>query len=174
MAIDNNFKWLVNDIYSTLVIKIIYDDNTVLGTFDVSDVLETTGNKLEVKTANIDDLTNFLTLGIVRFVNVINGDDIVDIPFRNLYRLYKNANVLSSNSEGILTSFKEIEAFSVLNGVVREDLFIVSSLISEVSNDLDEIMQIAYEYGSYGMQKKFDALSRVTLINHRRLLEDKK
>lgn len=174
MTNDKNFKWLTSDIYSTLVINIMMDNNTLLGTFDVSDILETTGDKLEVKTANIDDLTNFLTLGIVRFVNVINGDDIVDIPFRNLYTLYQNASVLGMRPEGHLMTFKELEVFSVLNGVVRDDLLISSSIIDELSDDLKEIMKIAYDYGNYGMQEKFDAMSRVTVINHRRLQDDKK
>lgn len=174
MTNNKNFKWLTSDIYSTLVINIMADNNTLLGTFDVSDILETTGDKLEVKTANIDDLTNFLTLGIVRFVNVIDSDDIVDIPFRNLYMLYQNASVLGMNVKGRLMTFNELGVFSVLKGTVRDDLLISSSLIDEISDDLKEIMKIAYEYGSYGMQEKFDAMSRVTVINHRRLQEDRK
>lgn len=174
MTNEKNFKWLTSDIYSTLLIKIMVDNNTLLGIFDISDVLETTGNKLEIKTANIDDLTNFLTLGIVRFVNVIDGSDIVDIPFRNLYKLYKNASVLGLSTQCCLMKVRELEGFSVLGGVIRDDLLMSSYLIDEVSADLKEIMKIAYEYCNYGMQEKFDAMSRVTVINHRRLQEDKK
>lgn len=174
MTNNKNFKWLTNDIYSTLVLNIMTNNNTLLGTFDVSDILETTGDKLKVKTANIDDLTNFLTLGIVRFVNIIDSNDIVDIPFRNLYVLYRDASVLGIGTEGRLMTFKELGVFSVLNGTVRDDLLISSSLINDLSDDLKEIMKIAYEYGSYGMQEKFDAMSRVTVINHRRLQEDRK
>ena len=35
-------------------------------------------------------------------------------------------------------------------------------------------MKIAYEYSEYDMQKKFNALSKITEINHRRLINDDK
>ena len=39
---------------------------------------------------NIDDLTNLLTVGMVRFCNITDSQDILDVPFRNLYKLYYN------------------------------------------------------------------------------------
>lgn len=176
MTENYNFKWLKNDIDSTLVIKIAGDsfEKEHQGIYCIYDVLESDFDKISIKFANIDDLTNLLTLGVVRFINVINKNDILDIPFRNLYKLYENANVLGAEQIGRLLSFKELEVFSVLNGEVRDDLMLYSAVIDDVSEELNEVMKIAYDFNSYGMQQKFDALYRITDINHQRLVEDKK
>lgn len=177
MTDKKNFKWLANDIDSTLVLKVIYkkgDTEEFYGVFNVSDVLEVTGDKLEVATANIEDLTNLLTLGIVRFVNVEDSSDILDIPFRNLYLLYDEANVLGSDQEEKVIPFSKLDTFSVINGTVRNDFLVFSAVIGEVSKDLDEVMRIAHNFGSLGMQGKIDAMNKITLINHRRLINDKK
>ena len=175
MTNKNNFRWLANDIDNTLVLKLVYknnNDNEEYHVFNVLDVLETTGDKLEVKTANIDDLTNLLSLGIVRFVNVSDSSDILDIPFKKLYLLYKNASVLGENILGKEMTFKELDAFSVIDGEYVDDLLVMSSLINIVTDDLDKVMKIAYEFDNYSMQEKFDAMSEITIINHRRLIVD--
>lgn len=169
MIENKNFNWLTSDIYSSLVVKVMYNDNTLLGIFDVKGVLDITGEELKIVTANIEDLTNFLTMGIVRFVN---GNDILDIPFRNLYKLYENADILGVSKEGKMISFKEIEAFAVINGEVINDLFLSCTLINEVMDDLKTVMKIANDFSSYGMNEKFDALTKVTVVNHRRLMND--
>lgn len=175
MAKKNNFSWIKNDIDNTLVLKVLYKKGEIqeeYGNFNVFDVLDTTGDKLEIETANIDDLTNFLTLGIVRFINMSDSSDILDIPFRNLYLLYKNAHNLEDISSGMLIPFNELDTFSVIDGTVRNDLLVFSATISDVSPELDEVMRIAYEFGNYGMQDRFDALDKVNLINHRRMIND--
>lgn len=175
MTNKNNFKWLSVDIDNTLVLKLIYknrDGSEGYHIFNVLDVLETTGDKLDVKTANIDDLTNLLSLGIVRFVNISESNDILDIPFKKLYLLYKNASVLGENILGKEMTFKELDAFSVINGEYADNLLVISSLINIVTDDLDKVMKIAYEFDNYSMQEKFDAMSEITIINHRRLITD--
>lgn len=174
--VNDNFKWLVTDIDSTLVLKVFsskdtFKDNYLV--FNLFDVLETTGEKLEVVTANIDDLTNLLTIGIVRFVNVANTNDVLDIPFRNLYLLYKFGNKLESTSSLMSISLNELEAFTVIDGKVNNDFLLSPILISDISDDLKKVMKIAHEFMNYGMQEKFDAMSRITLINHQRLKNDK-
>ena len=177
MTNNDNFKWLTSDIDNTLVLKVLYKNKDELkeyGLFNVIDVLETTGDMLEVETANIDDLTSLLTLGIVRFVNIEDNSDILDIPFRNLYLLYKNGNILGKSYESKFISFKEIEAFSIIDGTIENDFLVVSTVINDVSEDLEEVMRIANSYKDYGMQEKFDALTKITMINHRRLVNDRK
>ena len=169
MIENKNFNWLTSDIYSSLVVKVMYNDNTLLGIFDVKGVLDITGEELKIVTANIDDLTNFLTMGIVRFVN---GNDILDIPFRNLYKLYENADILGVSKEGKMISFKEIEAFAVIDGKVINDLCLSCTLINEVMDDLKIVIKIANDFSSYGMNEKFDALTKITVVNHRRLMND--
>ena len=174
---NNNFKWLMNDIDKTLVLKVIYkrnDREEEYGIFNVFDVLETTGEELDVKTANIDDLTSLLTLGIVRFVNILDSSDVLDIPFRNLYLLYQNANVLGEDVSSRVMSLEDLDIFSVIDGTVRNEFLVVSAAINEPSAELDEVMKIAHEFGSYSMQEKFNALSKITVINHRRLVAEQK
>ena len=174
---NRNFKWLTRDIDNTLVLKVVYKKNDIqedYGVFNISDVLETTGEELDVETANIDDLTKFLTMGIVRFTNVSDVSDILDIPFRNLYLLYENANMVGTIYEEKLISFGELDTFSVIDGTIRNDLLVFSATISETTDDLKEVMKIAYEYSRYGMQEKLEALNRITMINHRRLINDEK
>lgn len=174
---NNNFKWLMNDIDKTLILKVIYkrnDKEEEYGVFNVFDVLETTGEELEVKTANIDDLTSLLTLGIVRFVNILDSSDVLDIPFRNLYLLYQNANALGENTTSRVMSLEDLDIFSVIDGTVRNEFLVVSATINEPSAELDEVMKIAHEFGNYSMQEKFDALSKITVINHRRLVAEQK
>lgn len=172
MTENKNFKWLTKDIDSTLVLKVMNKEREVTGVFNVFDVLDITGDELEVITANIDDLTNFLTLGIVRFVNVSDSSDILDIPFRNLYKLYENANVLGEEKEEKIITFDELDTFSVIDGEVRNNFLVYSAVVDKVSDDLDIVMKIASEFGNYGMQEKHETLIKVTLINHRRLLFD--
>lgn len=177
MTNKKNFRWLEDDINDTLVLKVVYnsgDKEEVYGVFNVMDVLETTGDELDIKTANIDDLINLLTLGIVRFVNVSDNSDILDIPFRKLYLLYQNGNVLGKTEDVKLIPFSDLEVFSIIDGTVRNDFLMFSAVIDDVSEDLQEVMKIAYEFMEYGMQEKFNALTKITMINHRRLVANQK
>jgi len=172
---NDNFKWLTYDIDSSIVLKVIYKNNEKIedyAVFNIIDVLDVSGDSLNIMTANIEDLTNLLTIGIVRFANMGDLSDVIDIPFRNLYKLYENSNKLGENTS-LMLSFSDIDAFSVIDGSVRSDCKIYSTIINDFSSDLSRVMEIASEFGSYRMMKKFEALSEITLINHRRLVNDK-
>jgi hypothetical protein len=144
------------------------------GIFNVVSVLETPCDELEVDTGNINDLTNLLTLGIVRFTNIVDKSDVLEIPFNKLFLLYENANVLVEGKIGKIIPFSELDTFSVIDGTVRNDLLLISSQVDKVNDELLDVMKIAYEYSEYDMQKKFNALSKITEINHRRLINDDK
>ena len=173
---NKNFRWLAKDIDSSIVLKVIYNNNGLMeeyAVYNVIDVLEVDGDELEIKTANIDDLSNLLTIGIVRFVNVSDSGDILDIPFRNLYKLYEEGNILGSNmNRGI--SFSELDCFSIIDGSMNQDYMIYSVLINEISDDLRTVLEIAHNYLNYSMKEKFAALEKITVINHRRLVNDLK
>lgn len=175
MTSRENFKWLIGDIDSTLVLKVVYKKDNVredYGIFNIEDLLETPCDKLEIDDGNINDLTNLLTLGVVRFVNMNDRSDILEVPFRLLWLLYKDANVLGIDEEEKLIPFKELDTFSVIDGTVRNDLLVFSAKINEPSEELSRLMEIAYQYGSYGMYEKILALEEVNYINHRRILMD--
>ena len=53
-------------------------------------------------------------------------------------------------------------------------MFVFSAMISNPTEELNEVMKIASLFGGYGMQEKIDALNRITLINHRRIIKDDK
>lgn len=175
MTSNKNFMWLEEDIRDTLVLKVIYREDgkeKLYGIFEVLDVLETTGEQLDIETANIDDLTNMISYGVVRFVNVVDNSDIVDIPLRKLNILYARGNMLGDTYIKKMVSFRELDAFSIIDGAMKDDLEIVPALINKPSDDLYNVMKIASNYWEYGMQEKFDALSDINLINHRRLMRD--
>ena len=174
---NNNFKWLINDIDSSLILKVIYKKDNIIeeyGAFNIDDIFESRCDELEIATGNINDLTNLLTLGVVRFININDRRDVLEIPFRKLYLLYKNGNMLLEDNKNKLISFVDLDTFSVIDGSVRNDLLVFSAVIDEPSSELKEVMKISYEYGSYGMQEKMSALEKITVINHRRLVNDEK
>ena len=168
---NHNFKWLEYDIDNSLILKVLYNDNDY-AVFNVLDVLEVTGDKLDVETANIDDLTNLLTIGMVRFYNLNDSHDIIDIPLRNLYKLYYKDNTLLNELDSTTTSFKELDAFSIIDGTVTNDYKVLSYVIANPTDDLNKVMMIASKFASSGMQEKFNLMSEVTMINHRRLKSD--
>lgn len=173
--VNDNFKWLTYDIDSSIVLKVIYKNSDKMlkyAIFNIVDVLDVSGSSLNIVTANIEDLTNLLTIGIVRFANVGDLSDIIDIPFRNLYKLYQNGNKLGENTNKVL-SLNDIDSFSIIDGSMESNNLISSMIINDVSSDLSRLMEIAKEFSDYKMMKKFDALSEITTINHRRLINDK-
>lgn len=168
---NSNFKWLAHDIDNSLVLKVMYNDSEY-EVFNILDVLEVTGDKLNVETANIDDLTNLLTVGMVRFCNITDSQDILDVPFRNLYKLYYNDGVLLKEMENKIVSFSDIDVFSIIDGTISNDYKIIAAVFSKPTEELDKVMRIASSFSSLNMQEQFDAMSEVTMINHRRLKED--
>lgn len=169
---NSNFKWLAHDIDNSLILKVVYGDGDY-AVFNILDVLEVTGDKLTIETANIDDLTNLLTVGMVRFYNIDDTHDIIDVPFRNLYKLYYRDGVLLEEMQNKVVSFSSLDVFSIIDGTVSNDYKIVSSVFSKPTEELDKVMKIANNFSSYDMQGKFNAMSEVTMINHKRLKEDK-
>ena len=112
-------------------------------------------------------------VAIVKYTNGgLMDSDIIDIPLRNLIVLYRNGNVLGNTCVKKIVSFRELEAFSIIDGAITDDLEIIPALINKPSEDLYNVMRISSLYGEYGMQDKFNALSEITLINHRRLMRD--
>ena len=168
---NNNFKWLEYDIDKSLILKVVYNDEEYAA-FNVLDVLEITGDQIDIETANIDDLTNLLTIGMVRFYNINDSHDIIDIPLRNLYKLYYKDNIVIDEMDSNILSFKELDAFSIIDGTITNDYKVISYVIDKPTDDLVKIMKIASKFVSSGMQEKFDLMSEATLINHRRIKND--
>lgn len=168
-----NFKWLVNDTYMSIVLKLYYNDEDY-GTYEASDVIDTTGSVIDIEFANIDDITNLLTLDMIRFINTEDSSSIIDIPIRKMYMLYENGYTLEKKNVVKEMTISELEAFSIIDGSTENDFYKVKSfVIEEMSSDLKKVYDSAKIFGNLGMQEKFDTLSDVNVIDYRRVLRDK-
>ena len=169
---NNNFKWLVNDIYNSIVINLCFrsgNRSILCGTFEVLDVLNTTGDELDIEFANIDDMTNLLTMGMVRFVRVDDIGDIIDIPFRNMYKLYEKVD--GENS----ISLEELDAFAIFDGALIDKGYSLEiSIVQELTDEMKKMIDVASKFGDLGMQANFDALTEVNMINYKRIQNDKR
>jgi len=172
-----NFRWIVEDIYNSIILKLNYKDNekkTYYGAYEVDNVLSPVGDELKIRFANIDDLTNLLHMGIIRFVKIENSEDIIDIPIKNISILFENSNDIESSNKKEIT-IDELDAFAVYDGkVVNKDFSISSYMIDEPSKYLEDFINIAKDFGNMGMQEKFDAIGNINLINYQRVNDDSK
>lgn len=183
---DNSYKdyeWLVRDIDNSLSLIIVYKNNNktnVYGTYYPSELINICGDDVLVEPANIDDLNNLLSFGVIRFKNVVadSAADVVDIPLSNIYKLYENANFLSLKDEkytdnGKLINHEEIEAFIILDGFKPGNKFkILTTCIDKPSEYLEKFMNIARDFSELGMQEKFNAISDINLLNYKRINEE--
>lgn len=174
---NTNFSWIVKDIYDSLLINLFYkeeDGRTLCSSYEVASIIAPDGGKVNVGFANIDDITNLLTICSVRFVSVMDNRDIIDIPIRNMYRLYDNATRLGEEGSG-LVGLNDLDAFAILDGaMIRDKYLIMPVLVKKVSQELLEIINTSKEFGGLGMQEKFDAISSTNMLNYRKIRDDNK
>ena len=115
-----------------------------------------------------DDLTNFINYSVIRFTNIQNEKNIIDIPLRKLQLLYDNSNKIGDISNKKI-SFETLEAFTIYNNnVISVGLNFISFKINEPSDEFKEILQISSTYPTMGMQEKFDALNKINIINYQK------
>ena len=111
---------------------------------------------------------NFVSHSVIRFRHDTNPENIIDIPLRNVYKLFLNSNELATINEKYLRLSK-LEAFMVRDGEVKNDNYLVYAYkINEESEELNKTLKIAYEYNNLGMQEKIEALEQINLINYHR------
>ena len=130
----SNFSWLVEDIYASLIIRLYYNDED-FGTYEACDIRDVTGSLVDIEFANIEDITNLLTLSVVRFINVIDKNSFIDIPIRNLYKLYEDDNFENMIISERDIDIKELDGFSLIDGVIGNNNYrirvFVTNMISE-------------------------------------------
>lgn len=171
---NNNFKWIASDIYDSTVVNLFYkkDNQYILyGNYEASTVLDVLGGDIDIKFANIDDITNLITMGIVRFTNIKNQKDIIDIPIRKLAILFNNSiDIKNIDSKNNYIELNKLDAFAVTNGNhVKENYYIEVIKVKEPNANLIKLLDKAYEYGNMGMQDKFDTLSDANITNYHRI-----
>jgi len=169
----SNFSWLVDDIYASVIIKLFYNDED-FGTYEACDIRDVTGSLIDVEFANIDDITNLLTLSVVRFINIVDKDSFIDIPIRNLYKLYRDENEKNYIMSEREISMDELDGFSVVDGTIGNNNYKIKVFVTNmITDDLKQMYEFARVFGNLDMQEKFNALSSVNSIGYKRILRDK-
>lgn len=162
-----NFNWLLSDIDETLIFMLM-DGKGMLGSYKASGFVVNGNNIVTIRFANIMDLTNFVDYGMVRFVNTLNKENIIDIPLKKLNHLYKaSSEVIDRVPRGV--ELPELNTFSVYNGkVVTDGYAIYGYKIGEPSEDLKQILTITNGYDKLNMNEKIEALEDINLISYER------
>lgn len=170
----NNFSWLKEDIFKSLILKVYVCDNGTkkMVDYDIGEVLSTDLGSLDIKNGNIDDLRRLLGMSIVRFYPVIRGNGIgnIDIYLSKMIDLYDMATDIVRGRSGSNILFDDVVVFSVTKGE-----FIASFVIDKPSDDLLTVLHASNKMvnGVLGMQEEHDLLTLINDINYQRLRKDK-
>jgi len=177
-----DYEWVTQDINNSLILMIVNigsnGEFNQYNSYQAIDVIDVVGNDVSIGQANVNDLSNLLTVGTMRFKGLYN-DEILDISFSNLYKLYENANYITIDNcnpkiVNRLLSLDELNAFTIIDGTIpSENYKIIATVIGEVSPDLTKIIELARDYGIMSLDEKFHALSQVNQINYKRINRDK-
>ena len=162
-----SFDWLKEDVDSSIIF-ILRSGNEALGSYQVGEILTNGIDNVPIKFANISDLDNFVNLAMIRFVDWGDTSNFIDIPIRNLAKLYAGAlNFGEEDSKGIAVN--DLQAFSIYDGsVANKGYAIYAYRVNEESQELKIVMSIASKYGSLSMNQKIDALEEINLLNYQR------
>ena len=161
-----DFNWLVQDVDKSIVIA-LFDGDKQVGIYQAVDILSSDNEKVEIKFANVNDLDKFLNYAVIRFYDIMNRLNVLDIPIRNLKKLYENSNILGEEGTNKKIDVREVANLTVVDGKNESDKYSIEAVcFSEVSQELKKIMDIASEYPFMDSQKKFDALASINLTNY--------
>ena len=159
-----DFNWIVNEIDQCLVLKLINGDK-ILGVYQVSEIgydLDET----QVRFANVADLIKFINHSGLVFRDVSDSSNIIRIPIRKLLLLFSNSNKLDNDVKKNINT-KDLDAFIVCDGSqVNGNYQIQSYGVNDASEELKEIMEVAYKFSNLGMNDKIEALEKVNLVNY--------
>lgn len=178
-----DYEWITQDINDSIVLMMVeVKENGEVkqyNSYQAVDVIDVVGNDVSVGQANVNDLSNLLTIGTMRFKGIANNE-ILDIAFSNLYKLYENANQITLDMAKFkiinrLLGLDELNAFTIINGTVPGGNYkIIATVISEMSQDLRRVIELARDYGTMSMDEKFMALREINQINDGRIRRNNK
>jgi len=173
-----DYEWITKDINDSILIEIVQveeDGNyKKYNSYQAIDVIDCAGNDVSVGKANVNDLVNLLTIGTMRFKGITN-DEILDIPFRTLYKLYEFANSIKMEDLEIkiinrLLSFDELNAFTIINETIPSDNYkIIATTFSEPTDSLNKLICFARDYVVLGLDEKFQILKELNKVNSERI-----
>ena len=161
-----DFNWIVEEIDQCIVLKLMNNDK-LIGIYQVSDI-GYDFDDVEVRFANVSDLIKFINHSGIIFRDISDSSNIIRIPIRKLLLLFSSGNKLGDNSEKSINQ-STLEAFIMRdNRLLNSKYQIQSYKVTDESKELKEIMEIAYKFGSMGMQDTIEALEKVNLVNYHR------
>ena len=170
---NSDYKWLVHDIYDSIIVSLFYLRNNELvlyGNYEVLAITDAVNQEVDIRFANVDDLTNLLNMGMFRFVNTRDNTEIIDIPIGKMRILFEKAiNIDDNFSKENVIPISSLDAFSIIDGANQKDGYYVGvKKVKEPEDSLLEIFDIAMNFGEMNMQEKFNALEDTNMINFRR------
>ena len=159
-----DFNWIVSEIDHSIILKLL-DDDKLIGIYQVSDI----GYEIEdveVKFANVADLIKFINHCGIIFRDVNDSNNIIRIPIRKILLLFSYSNTLDEDGKKSI-KVNNLEAFMMRGGeLLKGNYQIQAYKVNDESDELKEVMEIAYKFGNMGMQETIDALEKVNLVNY--------
>ena len=161
-----DFNWIVQEVDNSIIIM-LYKDNKLVGGYQARYILAGNMYNLHVKFANVDDLDSFLNYAVIRFCDVRDSYNVIDIPISMLKKLYDGSNKLGIDFDRKRMELSELDSFAILNKKrIKEDYLVEAVSYNELSDELNKIIDIASKYRDMGMQERFDALASINLANY--------
>ena len=162
-----DFDWMIREIDNSMVLALI-KDNKVVSSYQICYILTGDMRQIEVKFANISDLDNFVNYAVARFYDILNKNNIIDIPIRKLKELYENSNNIDNIGNRKRIELASLDAFSVLDGKpIGKEYSIEAIKFQDISSEFQEIINICSKYGKMDLMEKFEALESVNVTNYR-------
>lgn len=168
-------EWITKDLNDSIVINLVDKSMNLYSSYEAVDLINVVGDDIRIGIANINDLTNLLLYGVMRFKSLNNANEYIDIPLKNIYKLYENANIMKLYKDKLEIPNKtkkvsDLEAFSVIkNGEVLNDNYsFITTIISNPSEELEKLLKISKDFGKMNMTEKYNALTKIDLFNHKR------
>ncbi len=162
-----SFDWLVGDIDSSIIF-ILQLGTEAVTSYQAADILTDGVENKPVSFGNIKNLDDFISLATIKFEDFQNKDNFIQIPLRNLKKLYDSAQALGKPAEKSI-SIKELQAFSIHEGNVIENGYVLYAYrINEPSEELVTIMDLASTYNSKTVSEQIDIQGTINQINYKR------
>ena len=164
---EDNFAWFVEEIDNSLIFM-LRDGKEMLGSYYADSISINGTDTVSVKFANINDLTNFIDYSLVRFVNSLDRADIIDIPIKKIYDLFK----IAKNDDNGAIYLKDINSFAVFSDKVISDGYaIIPYMIKELEPELINLLKRIASFDDLNMNEKIDVLENLNLISYHKTKE---
>ncbi len=161
-----NLGWLEREMYDNYILS-VYDKSSLIGIYQMDQVLTNSLDEFKIKFANIDDLTKFITNSLVRFRQIINPDNFLDMPISYL-SLFDESSTLIGDEDRFVDR-NTLGMQGLMNGELLHDPVTISiHKVADNSPELSEIIKLTKEFINLDMASKMDALNRINLINYNR------